>query len=85
MEQGLVSAMVPSPTLPMNYYSKDKEIAATVRRKLAEGWQYMAGKKHGKLIAPNGKKLPVPSTPSDWRASLNFKSDVRRISLFAHS
>ncbi len=61
------------------HYSKDKEISATVRKLLTKGWRYIAGKKHGKLIAPNGRKLPVPGTPSDWRASLNFKRDIRRI------
>lgn len=62
------------------HYSKDKEISATVRHLLTSGWQYLVGKKHGKLIAPNGRKLAVPCTPSDWRASLNFKRDIRRLS-----
>jgi hypothetical protein len=62
-------------------YSKDKEIAAAVRKLLANDWRHIAGKKHGKVIAPNGRRLPVPGTPSDWRASLNFKRDVRRISI----
>lgn len=82
MEKGSASEMAPSPPFTM-HYSKDKEIAATVRHLLAKGWRYIAGKKHGKLIAPNGKQLPVPGTPSDWRASLNFKRDIRRISFFA--
>lgn len=73
-----------TPSLPFTmHYSKDKEIAATVRHLLANGWRYNSGKKHGKLIAPNGRKLPVPGTPSDWRASLNFRRDIRRISFFA--
>lgn len=61
-------------------YSNGKEVAATVRHLLANRWRYISGKKHGKLISPNGKKLAVPGTPSDWRASLNFNRDVRRIS-----
>lgn len=65
------------------HYSNDKEIAATVRHLLIHGWRYISGKKHGKLISPNGKKLAVPGTPSDWRASLNFKRDIRRISFCA--
>lgn len=70
--------------LPINmHYSNDKEIATTVRHLLANGWGYISGKKHGKLTSPNGKKIPVPGTPSDWRASLNFKRDIRRISFCA--
>ncbi|MBB0027200.1 hypothetical protein [Ralstonia pickettii] len=65
-------------------YSKDKIIATAVRRLLNDGWRYMAGRKHGKLVAPNGRKLAVPCTPSDWRASRNFKRDVRRVSLGMH-
>ena len=63
------------------HYSKDQQIAATVRALLAQGWRYIPGKKHGKLVAPNGRRLSVPCTPSDWRASRNFKHDARRISL----
>ncbi len=62
-------------------YCKDKRIATTVRTLLAQGWRYLPGKKRGKLIAPNGRRLPVPCTPSDWRASLNFEHDARRIAL----
>jgi hypothetical protein len=71
------------PTITMRY-SNDKEISAIVRKLLNTGWRYMAGTKHGKIIAPNGRKLPVPGTPSDWRASRNFRRDVRRIDLIAH-
>lgn len=67
----------PSPHFTM--YSKDKDIAVTVRRLLAQGWRYVAGRKHGRLIAPNGRTLAVPCTPSDWRASRNFARDVRRV------
>jgi hypothetical protein len=45
----------------------------------------MNGKKHGKIIAPNGRKLAVPGTPSDWRANMNFQRDVRRLGLIAQS
>jgi hypothetical protein len=61
-------------------YSKDKRIASMVRSLVAEGWRYLPGRKHGKLVAPNGRRLSIPSTPSDWRAGHNFVSDARRIS-----
>ena len=60
-------------------YSNDKTVSALVRTLVRSGWQYVNGKTHGKLVAPNGRRLAVPGTPSDWRASLNFRRDIRRI------
>lgn len=62
-------------------YSKDERVSATVKALLAQGWLHVSGKKHGKLIAPNGRRLAVPCTPSDWGASMNFERDARRITL----
>jgi hypothetical protein len=62
-------------------YSKDKRITATVKVLLSQGWRHVSGKKHGKLIAPNGRRLAIPCTPSDWRASMNFNRDARRLTL----
>lgn len=63
----------------MTIYCKDKKINALVKELCSLGWGYRKGKKHGKLIAPDGRKLVVPSTPSDWRAHLNFRRDVRSL------
>jgi predicted RNA binding protein YcfA (HicA-like mRNA interferase family) len=60
-------------------YSNDKTVSALVRTLVRSGWQYVDGKTHGKLVAPNGRRLAVPGTPSDWRASLNFRRAIRRI------
>ena len=69
-----------APGLKLNMrYSNDKTVSALVRTLVRSGWQYMNGKTHGKLVAPNGRRLAVPGTPSDWRASLNFRRDIRRI------
>jgi len=69
-----------APSLKLNMrYSNDKTVSALVRTLVRSGWQYMNGKTHGKLVAPNGRRLAVPGTPSDWRANLNFRRDVRRI------
>lgn len=59
-------------------YSKNKEIQKLVSHQLRQGWHYEPGKKHDKLIAPNGRKAPIPFTPSDWRAVHNFRSQLRR-------
>lgn len=67
------------PLLRTMRYSNNKEVAALVQALINTGWQYMNGKKHGKLIAPNGRKLAVPGTPSDWRAHMNFRRDTRRL------
>ena len=74
--------MAMTPTLTMRY-SNNKAVAALVRALVNKGWRYMNGKKHGKIIAPNGRRLAVPGTPSDWRASMNFQRDVRRVVLIA--
>jgi hypothetical protein len=60
-------------------YSNNKEVSALVQTLVKSGWQYMNGRKHGKLIAPNGRKLAVPGTPSDRRAHMNFRRDTRRL------
>ena len=60
------------------HYSKNKDIAKIVRMHLRNGWRLHQGKKHGKLVAPNGRWVVVPSTPGDRRATCNFLGGVRR-------
>ncbi len=63
----------------MKKYSNDKNINALVHRLLKQNrWQIRQGR-HPVLIAPTGRRLAVPGTPSDRRAFLNFKHDVRRL------
>jgi hypothetical protein len=63
----------------MKKYSSDKNINALVHRLLKQNrWQIRQGR-HPVLIAPTGKRLAVPGTPSDHRAFLNFKHGVRRL------
>lgn len=65
----------------MKRYSTSKEINSLVRQLVSNGWQFQRGGQHGKLYAPNRAAcLSVPSTPSDRRAFLNFRQDVRRAS-----
>ncbi len=68
-----------SPLFLTMRYSNNKEVAALVQTLVKSGWQYMNGKTHGRLIAPSGRKLAVPGTPSDWRAYMNFRRDTRRL------
>lgn len=63
----------------MKRYSTSKEISTLVHQLVRDGWQFQRGGQHGKLYAPNRAAcLSVPSTPSDWRAFLNFHQDVHR-------
>jgi hypothetical protein len=60
-------------------YSNDKDIATLVRSLIRKGWRCHMGGRHGKLTSPDGLRMTVPCTPSDHRALLNFKRDLRKI------
>lgn len=63
----------------MKRYSTDSGINDMVKQLVKEGWCFEWGGKHGKLIAPHKAViLTVPSSPSDWRASRQFRADLRR-------
>ena len=68
-----------APSLSMKKYSSDKDINKLVGSLCKIGWQFINRKKHGALITPHGKKLTVPSSPSDRRAFKNFSTDIRTI------
>lgn len=60
-------------------YCSSKEIDVLIKTLVSDGWAYYRGRKHGKLLEPSGKRtLTVPNSPSDYRAYLNFKCDVKR-------
>lgn len=61
-------------------YSRCTDINAIVASLVRNGWTFHQGKRHGKLQAPLGKQaLTVPCSPSDHRAWLNFRRDVRHM------
>lgn len=63
----------------MKKYSNDKRINFLVNQLIKERkWKVRKGR-HSVLTTTTGKKIAVPSTPSDYRACLNFKHDVRRL------
>ena len=49
-----------------------------VKQLIKEGWIPLRKNRHMMIKSPNGITLTVPSSPSDVRAVLNFKSDIRR-------
>lgn len=44
---------------------------------MSGGLELPQGGRHGVLITPKGRRLSVPSPPSDWRAYKNLRRDVR--------
>ena len=73
------AVVLPSEGDCMKRISKDKDINSFVRSliKLSH-WTAVRGSKHIALLSPLGKRITVPSTPSDRRAYINFKKDVLR-------
>jgi len=63
----------------MSVYSKNKEISKLVKHLIKSGWVFKHGKKHGLIYSPKGGRISVPCTPSDRRAHLNFKRNLKRI------
>lgn len=60
-------------------YSTSKEIDLLVKDMVRSGWRYVSGK-HGKLYHPKGHGLITFSrTPSDYRAILNLRRDIRKL------
>lgn len=63
----------------MKYYT-DKDMDHFIRKLLREGWSYERGRKHGRLVAPDGKSfVTIAGSPSDYRSFENFRRDVRKI------
>ncbi|CAA0100515.1 Uncharacterised protein [BD1-7 clade bacterium] len=63
----------------MKRYSNNKDINVTIRKLTKVQWVYKNGKKHAKLISPNGKVIAVSKTPSCCHAYANFRSEINRI------
>lgn len=64
----------------MRRMSKDKDINKFVRSLVKLScWTAIRGTKHVALLSPLGKRITIPSTPSDRRAYINFKKDILRI------
>ena len=55
-----------------------KDIRRVFKALEAQGWRIDRGKRHFKCKAPNGGLVTIPSTPSDHRALLNARAQLRR-------
>lgn len=59
----------------------DKDTRRFIRQWTKRGARLKRGKKHGKLVLPNGRTVIVALTPSDRRALLNLRAEVKRESM----
>jgi predicted RNA binding protein YcfA (HicA-like mRNA interferase family) len=63
-------------------YSSAKEVDKLIRQLVTQGWKFWWGGKHGRIRHPQGfPVLTVPKSPSDYRAALNFRRDIRKVYL----
>lgn len=68
-----------SPLFIMKKYSNNKDIRKLITNLLCNQWLYTSGRKHGKLHSPEGKRITVPTSPSDRRAYKNFLNDIQKL------
>ncbi|KVS42095.1 hypothetical protein WK35_25440 [Burkholderia vietnamiensis] len=63
------------------HFSSDKDMHAAIASLVRDGWTHQTkGRgKHPKVIAPNGRAMSYPLTPSDWRAVRNLRRDAARL------
>jgi len=63
----------------MKLFSRDKRVQSICEALIAKGFTAWMGGVHPRLRSPDGRvTITVPRTPSDYRAALNWKSQVRR-------
>lgn len=63
----------------MNNYSTNKDLAKFIRAMVAKGWTFRRGGRHNRLESPQGFFVATPVSPSDYRALLNLKRDIARM------
>lgn len=61
-------------------FSQCKEVHQLVKSLVKAGWEPIKKSRHWQVRSPKGDVLTIPNTPSDGRALMNFKSDLRRVS-----
>lgn len=63
-------------------YSSNKDLQAYIATLVAtKKWTFKQKRRgrHAALQHSNGGKLPIPGTPGDYRALMNFRAGVRQI------
>ncbi len=65
-------------------YCAMKEINQLVKALIRQDWLFTRRGKHGCISPPQGfPRICVPCTPSDKRAFLNFRRDIRHVTRIA--
>ncbi|WP_343663235.1 hypothetical protein [Paraburkholderia tropica] len=60
-------------------YSTDKDLNAFIAGLVRMGWTFQAQGRLPKIIAPNGRKMPVPRSHADWRMLRNIRKSTERL------
>lgn len=63
----------------MKKFSTDSKINSLIHLLLNKGWQVQNRKKHAILIAPNNRRIAIPSTPSDCKAIYSFSRQTKHL------
>jgi len=58
--------------------SSDKDINKRAKDLIKQGWRLLRKKRHPILVAPNGHKVVIATSPSDHRAYRNFQNNIRK-------
>lgn len=60
-------------------FSNNSKIDKIVNNKLESGWYYHKGKKHHVLVAPNNRRVTIPSSSSCRCTLQNFVYNLQGI------
>lgn len=60
-------------------YSTNKDLNAYIAALVRSGWTFQAHGRLPKIIAPNGRKMPVPRSHADWRTLRNIRQSTERL------
>ncbi|MDO4232182.1 MAG: hypothetical protein Q4D19_08625 [Lautropia sp.] len=67
-------------------FTANKDVNRHIRQLVRNGWTWIPGRKHNRLIPPDGRGFVTVSTsPGDHRALLNLRRDVRHTARSGHS
>jgi len=61
----------------MKKFSTNSKINSFIHSLLNRGWKIQNRKKHNILVAPNNRRIAIPSTPSDCKAIHSFTKQIK--------
>ena len=64
----------------MNIRRLTRRMPRTMQHARENGWILVRGRRHTIMVhEPTGRQVAFPATPSDYRADLNARAQLRRI------